>query len=201
MIDLKRELKRKAFHLLSLLYLLGYLIIDRGVVLTILVVLLTSFGFFELYRLRNPTLNEKLIRFFGSIHREEETHKISGIFWTLLGCFLTVLLVPYPPAVITGFLFLALGDAAAALVGKLIGRIPLIGRRTLEGFLVCWLVCFLCAGMFFPWPYALAGGFVAALVELLPLPFNDNLWIPLLGSGFFYVLALFFGVRSLVQIG
>jgi dolichol kinase len=90
--------------------------------------------------------------------------------------------VPHRDIVIASLWFLALGDAAAALVGRSIGHIR-IGDKSLEGSAACFLACW-AAGMFFldspggKIPEAAVGAFTAALLEALPMPLDDNLWIP-----------------------
>ena len=80
--------------------------------------------------------------------------------------------------------FLILGDTAAAVVGKAIGRTPVFGK-TLEGSIACFVVCVL-VGWAIPdlsWARTIAGAAMATLFELLPVPLDDNLRIPL-ASGF-----------------
>ncbi len=176
------ELKRKAFHVFTLLYAALYVYAGRTKSLWLLGV-----GFFlvavgEAVRLRRPALNEKIIRLFQGIHREKETNRPSGILWTLGGAFLTILLVPYPDVVLACLWYLAVGDAAAALVGKKWGRIR-IGQKSLEGSAACFLACWLVGMVFLDStggraPEAAVGAFAAALLEALPLPLDDNFWIP-----------------------
>jgi dolichol kinase len=73
-----------------------------------------------------------------------------------------------------------LGDTAAALVGKTIGRVRVLGK-TLEGSIACFVVSFL-----FAWgvvgldpSLAACGALTATLFELLPVPLDDNFRIPL----------------------
>jgi dolichol kinase len=183
--SLRREIKRKAFHLLSVFYIALFAWAPRPAAVTVLGVLTASLAALEAVRLRRPGLNRALVAFFGGIHRESETDRPSGIFWTLLGAFLTVALVPPRDVVTTALWYLALGDAAAALVGRRWGRVR-IGAKSLEGSLACFLVCWaagtLCLSPAPGRPEALAGAILATLLEALPLPFNDNLWIPLVSG-------------------
>jgi dolichol kinase len=105
----------------------------------------------------------------------------------LAGVFLTVALVPYPDIVLASLWYLALGDGVAGLVGRNWGHIRL-GSKSLEGslscFLACWAVGTICLAPDAGSPEVIAGALVATVLEILPLPLNDNLWIPLL-SGLF----------------
>ncbi|MFH2202381.1 MAG: hypothetical protein ABIJ96_04660 [Elusimicrobiota bacterium] len=182
--DYRRELLRKLFHSLSLVYLAVYHLLGSSWFLWLLGSFIVIEGGLEAVRLRVPALNEKLMRMFGNIHRESEVNRISGIFWTSSGCFLTVVAYgAHPRCVAAGFLYLALGDGAAALAGKAWGRHPfVIGGRTksVEGSLACLIVCLLAgwaAGLSFAG--VAAGAVVATAIELLPVPIDDNFWSPL----------------------
>lgn len=182
---LKHEIKRKAFHALSALYALLYTLTGRGPTLWTLGGLLAAVATLEAVRLRMPAFNAALIRAFGGIHREEEVRRPSGILWTLTGSFLTVLIIPAPDIVLASLWYLAAGDAAAGLVGRNWGHIR-FGAKSLEGslscFLVCWFVGVVCLRQPFGSVEVLAGALVATVVEALPLPLNDNLWLPLLAG-------------------
>jgi dolichol kinase len=182
---LLHEVKRKAFHSLSALYAVLFTLAGREPTLWTLGSLFVVVGAVEAVRLRQPVFNERLVRLFGGIHRPEEVRRPSGILWTLLGCFLTVLLIPDADIVLASLWYLALGDAVAGLVGRNWGRVR-IGSKSLEGslscFLACWLVGTLCLTPDFGRVETVLGALAATLFELVPLPLNDNLWIPFLSG-------------------
>src|SRR5438105_4565266 len=97
---MRKEIKRKLFHFLSLLYAAGFYFLGREGILKILIPLWLAEGALELARLFSPALNAKLMGFFGGIQREHEAHKVSGIFWTLLGAILTIGLFKDPKVVL-----------------------------------------------------------------------------------------------------
>lgn len=176
------EIKRKAFHLFTLLYAVLFATAGRRTSLEILGVAFLLVATVEAVRLRRPKFNQRIIRLFAGIHREKETDRPSGILWTMAGAILTIGLVPYPDIVLACLGYLAVGDAAAALVGKRWGHIR-YGDKSLEGSAACFLTCWV-VGIFVlnspggRAPEAAVGAFAAALLEGLPLPFDDNLWIP-----------------------
>lgn len=182
--DYKRELRRKLFHGLSLVYLAGYYVLGKTLFLKVIGAFILLEGAVEIARLQTPALNMYLMRYFGGIHRSQEAHRVSGVFWTSLGCALTVVFFGERSDWVTaGLLYLALGDAMAALAGKAFGRITFkLGGRTksVEGSLACFTVC-LAAGWAAGLPplAIVVGASVATIVELLPVPLDDNLWIPL----------------------
>ena len=107
---------------------------------------------------------------------------MSGVHYTTVGALLTMVLFGSQPlAVWSGLLCLAFGDAAAALVGRKWGRHRWPGTsKSVEGSAACLAACFaacLAAGV--PWPAAATAASAVAAVELSPMPFDDNLWIPL----------------------
>ena len=191
--DYVRELKRKVFHCLSLVYLAAFHLLGRWDSAWILAGWILVEGTVEALRLHHPRFNEALMKVFGGIHRPSEEGRVSGVFWTSLGCLAAIVLFgDHPKAVTAGFLFLALGDGSAALVGKAVGRIRIgfQGRtKTLEGSAACLFVC-LAAGWAagFTGLGLVAGATTATLVELLPVPIDDNFWLPVLSAA---VLSLF----------
>jgi dolichol kinase len=78
------------------------------------------------------------------------------------------------------------GDAAATLVGVKWGRIKL-GQRSLEGSIAFFLICLivglgLLRVLMLNLNIVLIGALAAALIELLPLPFDDNLTVPIFSA-------------------
>ena len=185
----KKEIKRKAFHFLSLLYTLAYFIFGRSIALKILIPVLAFEGLIEIARFSFPELNQKLIQAFGEIHREEETRKITGIFWTLLGSIVTFWLYRERLVVFTAMGYLIFSDVASALIGVRFGRHRTIAGRSLEGSLAFFAVSLIVGLFFLPPLIALEGTVFVSVVELLPLPGNDNFWVPVL-SGFFLSLLM-----------
>ena len=98
----------------------------------------------------------------------------------------TIALVPHRDVVLASLWFLAVGDAAAALVGRTWGHIR-IGAKSLEGSAACFLACWAAGAVFLDSPgggvpEAAVGAFTAALLEALPMPLDDNLWIPVVSG-------------------
>lgn len=191
--ELKREFKRKAFHCLSLVYLGVYLRWGRWPAAAALAMWIPIEGSVEWARLRKPELNAWLMKTLGGIHRESETHRISGIFWTTLGCLATIALFgDRPPVVAAGIGYLAFGDGVAALAGRAWGSLkwPFFGgKKSVQGSAACFAACLAvgwAAGL--PLAPAFAGAAAATILELLPLPIDDNFWLPVLSAA---VLRLF----------
>ena len=96
------------------------------------------------------------------------------------GIVATLLLFPTSAggAAIAMFCF---GDSAASLFGGLVSTsLPFNKGKTWEGSLAGFIMAFL-AGLFFVSPWlALAGAAIAMTIEVLPLPINDNVLVPLI---------------------
>ena len=90
--------------------------------------------------------------------------------------------------VMASFLYLAFGDSLAALAGRTFGKHKLPAGKSLEGTMACFAACF-AAGLFlFNWKFALAGAVIAAAVEAVPWPINDNFWMQILNAFFLTLL-------------
>jgi dolichol kinase len=194
-LELAREIKRKIFHHLSLIYLGLYWFTPRWFVLSLLFVVLLVMIVIEFLRLRRPELNAWLLGRFGGIHREAEVLSLSGIFWTLLGAWLTMAIFTNKKIVLPALGFLVFGDTAAALVGKKWGKRPWANNpgKTMEGSAAFALVSMGWAFLFLRWPVAILGGLTGALIETRAFRWNDNFWIPILSGLILSVLNLVLG--------
>jgi len=77
---------------------------------------------------------------------------------------------------------LALADPSASVIGRLVGRRPL-GKGTVEGVLVFYAVASAVLWAAFGDPMALLVAAAVAAVEVLPIPLDDNLTVPLATAG------------------
>ena len=155
----------------------------------------------ETLRFRSPALGALFSKCFGPMLRAEEDTKLTGATYVFGGSFLCSLIALQGPvasaAAFLGLTIFILGDAAAALVGKAIGRIR-IGGKTLEGSLGCFALCVFLAAVVFPrlptfsdvWGelpllQVVVLSALVAVLELFPIRLgrfvlNDNLYVPVL---------------------
>ena len=185
---------RRLFHLGagSILPVAGIFVPWPVIVIGSGVVTLTSLSL-DLARFRAPYLNRLFLRWLAPFLKKDESFKITGATYLLIATFWCFLVFDQTIAVVA-LLFLALGDPVAGLVG---GRTP--GPRVFgkspggtAAFILVSLavVAGLIAGGVVQYHWALvAGAVIAALVELAPIPVDDNLTIPLI-SGLFMNLLL-----------
>ncbi|MDR2192511.1 MAG: hypothetical protein LBO62_06510 [Endomicrobium sp.] len=187
----KDELKRKGFHLLSLIYVFGYWYFDKTIVIWGLGATIAVVGALEFLRFNIPKVNDFFCNNFKGFYRPDEAKKISGLLGTLSGALITVLLFSNKYMVFASFLYLAFGDSSAAIVGKTLGKRKTFFGKSLEGSLACFAACFLCGLFIFNWQFALLGAFIAMIVEALPWKINDNFWMQIINAA---LLTFFSGV-------
>lgn len=156
------------------------LLVSLGALLAVLLLL-------DLVRLSNPEVNRLFFRSFTLLASPRETARPASSTWYLLGVLLTLILFPRDAA-LGGILALAIADPAASLVGRRWGRKG-FGKGTVEGSLVFAAVAFGALAFWAPWPQALGGAVLSALVEALPWPVDDNLAVPLAAAGALLLLS------------
>ena len=185
------ELARKAIHFCAIVVPLAYLygwISKHALRDLLLAATVVSIGI-ELLRLHEPRVKMYFRQFFGNLIRRHEKRALLGSTYLLIAALVSVMIFPKEICV-AALGALILGDTAAALVGKSIGRVHIFGsRKTLEGSFACLVVSFLFAWKvtLLPWDVALVGAVVATLFEILPLPLDDNFAVPL-SAGFAMIL-------------
>ena len=183
----RNEISRKAIHLFASVIPLGYYLVipDRWLVLKILFLCSVFSIAIELGRKRVPRLELFFNRWFYFMLRKHESRgKTTGATWLLIGSCITIGLFPKEIAV-PALLFLTVGDTFAAIVGITfpMGRIK---GKTISGSitgLILSLAVILPIMHDINAEILILGGVAAMLIELSPIPLNDNLTIPVL-SGF-----------------
>lgn len=187
-----REVSRKAIHLsflvlpLELLYKVLPWPQTKGHFRVLFLGLTALAILVDLLRIHEYRVRRFFREFFRGLIREHEKFNLLGSTYLLLAALLAIEIFPLPIAA-AALGFTVLGDAFAAMVGKAWGRHRLF-RKTIEGWIGGLVVCllwawFLVAAGHLPWNVVLAGAVVASLVELLPIPLDDNLGMTL-ASGY-----------------
>jgi diacylglycerol kinase (CTP) len=190
-----KHLGRKVFHLLGGLGLLAlYALLGRAQALWSYTVLAGIVLLLEIARLRSPAFNRMLFARFGSFIRKSEERRMTGTVPYLLGVGLSLLFYRVEIAA-AAVCFLAFGDVAATAVGERFGRTKIAGEKSLEGTLA-FIAAATASGLLLAVVdihlmrgIILAGALTAAFAELLPLPLNDNLVIPLASGGVMELIA------------
>jgi len=177
----KHLVRRKLYRFSALIFpALIYPAFGYGIFRSVLLVSAGAAFAVEYLRFHVPKVNEFVKRFFAPVGRPREAEHISSTTTFLLGSALASLF-PEPIGAIS-MVVLILGDAWASLCGTKFGRTPLIGGKTLEGSLGCFVIsclsCFLMSKLF-NYPISIFQSLTAALaatvVEALSPSGLDNL--------------------------
>ena len=190
------EVMRKAIHLLALAVPLGMALLGRTWALALLVPMAVLAVGADVLRVRSAAFARLIGRVFGFMMRKEEQPPVGGAVtlngatWVLLAAALLALVFPLRIAVPCFAVFMV-ADAAAALVGRRLGRHRWPGtRRTVEGtaaFLATALLLIAPFPGLVYWTAAVAMTFGAA-AEILPRPLNDNIRVPFVAAAVLFVL-------------
>ena len=185
------EARRKAIHLCAIVLPLALL--DRHLPWPhtraqwrwLLVVLTLGALVVDMVRVNDKRVRHLFKTVFAGMLREHEQWGLLGSTYLLIAALLAVEIFPRPIAA-AALGFTVMGDAFAAMVGKAWGRRKLFNKSlegALGGFAACVLwAAFLSTVYHVPWTVTLAGALVASLVELLPIPLDDNLGITLIAG-------------------
>lgn len=177
-----KELLRKTTHLAGFFIPLLYIVLDKSTMMFIAGAFAGIAVIVEFLKWVSESFRELFFRFFEFIlRRHERKGAITGATYYIISTFLCIVFFDKHIAIVSIF-FIVLGDTAAALVGKAWGRIKLIGSKSLEGSIACFIVCAVISLFWIDPVVGLTGAFVATLAELLPLRIDDNLTVPLISG-------------------
>ncbi len=189
--SIRRELARKAFHVSSSSLPLVAWVAPRPWAQALLVgVAVVGVGV-DVARLRLRAVRFHFLRHTRRMLRHHERRGLAGATYMAVAYATTLVLFPTPVAV-AGMLYNALGDGAAALVGKRFGRHRVSWGKSWEGFAAA-LAVNLAVGLLLPGipaAAAVVGALAAATLEFLPLPLDDNLRVSVGGAAFLYAATL-----------
>ena len=146
----------------------------------------------DLVRFRVSWVNRQFLRWLAPLLKGDEGRRITGATYMVIAGLAVFLLFDVSVAV-AAMLFLSLGDPAAALVGRRTPGPRVFGKS--PGGTVAFVAVALAVVAALAWSGAveyhwglLVGAAVAGLVELLPLPPDDNFTIPLVSGAAMHFL-------------
>ncbi len=193
---------RKIWHIVTVFGMfLVYQLAPYTVAMTILIVAAAILIPFDYFRLKYKKLNDIALIFMGPLMRRTEIQGVAGTSYLLAGVTFIAILFP-KPIVGLSLLFLAFADPLASYVGIRYGRDKILGNKSIQGFLMAFVVCFLLTFIFLG-SYDLMTsrrlvvsvlcGVVGALAELIPIAkLDDNLTMPIMSAlGTWAVFQLF----------
>ncbi|MEO2160010.1 MAG: diacylglycerol/polyprenol kinase family protein [bacterium] len=179
------EYKRKLIHLFNLAIPFSYLYVfpEKWVFVKLLSILMVLFIIFDILRHKVAWVKSLFTLFINSMLRSHEQEgKLTGATWVMIGAVISIILFSKPVAIIA-LIFMSLGDSAAGLIGQRYGKHK-IWNKSWEGFFGGLFVCII-IGMNYsllPMTISLSGAVAAMVMEILPIPLDDNFKIPL-GAG------------------
>lgn len=199
--DLKRELGRKVIHLLSLSFLIIYVLVSSTfnskialLILSFMLIILIELEYLRIeIGAKIPILHELWTKF----RRKKEKHSLGGEVFFLIGSIICLAVFDLRIAT-AAILMTTFGDMAAALIGKRFGRTWITKKLALEGILAELIIDLIIGFLIIRnslwwldgssfgiaiWPIIIAMAVIATLVESLVSKLDDNLLIPLF-SGF-----------------
>ena len=178
------HLGRRLFHMAAAaVFPVLALFLDEDFFFVLLLLATVALVAGDIARLLVPPLNRLFLRWLRSLLRMEEENRITGATYVLVGTLAAFALFQRDVAILA-VLFLALGDPVAAMVGVRFHRGRVFGKSP-WGSLAMAVTALGVAGVLhlagaidFQGVFVV-GALVAAATEILPLPVNDNLTVPL----------------------
>jgi dolichol kinase len=140
----------------------------------------------ETARMFIPSLNAFLLRYLKPLLKDTESHRFTGSTYMVLAALFCFLVLDKGLAV-AALLFLSVGDPMAAIIGRrapgwrLNGKSP-VGTLALFLTAVALSLILWSTDVASPLWVLLAGAAIASLVEILPLPLDDNFTIPVIAG-------------------
>lgn len=200
-LDIKNELLRKSIHIGYSIVPIIYLFTDKTTILIITGALSVYMVALDLARIKWKWLHDLYLKVLGKILRNHEVDNSKSLFtggtYIVLSSLFCFIFFSKEVAV-SAMLITTFGDTTAALYGKYFGKIKIFGK-TLEGsivFFITGLIILYFMGMLsgiFLTP-ALIALLITTVLELLPIPIDDNIIIPISFAVLFKSMSMILGV-------
>lgn len=182
------RLWRKLWHLAGGLFFPALaLFVSREALLITVGAITGLFILFEAVRFAFPGIKRWITSHLGIVLKREEQVQPTGTTLLLLASLVVFFLFEKDIAIMS-LLFVAVGDPIASLIGEKYGK-HTVFNKSLEGSLACLISC-LAVGMIMtrlsPAMSLLVvayGALWATVVEILPIPVDDNFSMPLFSAG------------------
>lgn len=197
------HISRKVFHAAGIGFVIGiFYAISREQALIASAVACLLLIPIDWLRIRIPTMNAFILKYFGRFMRSNEKYSLTGGSYFLMGLLMNVAFFPKSVAILA-LAMLAIGDPIASIIGVLYGKDKLVGNKSLQGCIAAFAACSILSFCYFFYMnlmterlllVSLLAGFIGATSELIPIgKIDDNLSFPVLASCMLYVLFLIFG--------
>jgi dolichol kinase len=201
-VTFRGEIYRKLIHIFSAVIPIGYLFLQKELVLFIIVPITFLMLLLEILKYRNDFIYSLYKHIFSFLLRDYEFDRfkmrINGASWLMLGDIFCILLFPKYIAV-SGMLLLSLGDSFSGIIGRRYGRKHYAPNRSYIGSFTFLLVGIIIVCVTPKYLYTTSEYLITfcviimtTVIDSLNLPTNDNFAIPVVYSALLYVLYLIF---------
>jgi diacylglycerol kinase (CTP) len=186
------HLARRFYHMLGVGVISAlYFLLHRKEMLILFVGFTIICVTFDLLRLQNKNLNDKLMSTFGSFIRKSEVNGLTGMSYLSVG--VTAIAVIFPKDIVgLSLLMLAVGDPISSIFGIRYGKDVLVGKKTLQGTFAGFIACTVVSLIYFSATNqmnerlilaSLVAGLIGAISELTPIfGLDDNFTFPILSA-------------------
>lgn len=179
----KEELNRKIVHLMTIFFLIGYVlfgvIFNIKIALLLLIFVLILFITLDYIRIEL----KKKIPLINGLWRKEEESRVGGQVFFLISAIICLAVFDFKIAAVA-ILMTTFGDFTAAIIGKRFGKTIIYKKKALEGVIAQLIVDIIIAYLILNnWYVILVMVITATIVETVTSKLDDNLLIPLF-SGF-----------------
>ena len=175
---MRHELQRKSFHIGMIVVPVWVYFLPYTPALLGLIIATFATVAIDLMRLSDHRLRRFFLQLFRPLIRRHEEEHLLGSTHYMIAALLSVVVFQREIA-IAALMFLVLGDAAAAIVGKRFGR-PLYWGKSPQGSIACFLVCLVLGLLLLRSPdLAVIGALTATVAEAMPSPLDDNMRVPI----------------------
>jgi len=191
LLNIREELKRKIIHLgCAVLPLLYYFYLSREQIVILCSTISILFLIAEILRFKHRKSEVLFQNIFFPLLREKEKNKhITGATYLFISATVTFIIFKKEIAV-PAVMILTIADSFAAIVGKMTDSAKLFDK-SLAGSVTFFIISIIILLLFVPdlgW-LILVIAVIVTIIEVLPLPINDNLLISL-STGFILYLVL-----------
>jgi len=173
------------------------LFVSREVLLITVGIITGVFVAWEIARFVSPGINRWTTSHLSIVLKREEQFQPTGSTLLLVASLVVFSLFEKYIA-ITSLLFVAIGDLAASIIGGKYGK-HIVFQKSLEGSLACLMACLLIGILMtrlshmVSLPVIAYGAICATVVEMLPIPADDNFTIPLISAIAMTLATLYLG--------
>jgi len=202
-INIKNELLRKLIHISYSLSAFVYLFLGFKITSILLGIASVLMILLDILRIYSVPVQKIYLKIFGKILREHEVNNSKSLFtggtYIVISTFFIVLIFPMPVAVCAIFI-ITYSDSAAALIGRLFGRIKIF-NKTLEGSIFFFLVGL---AIILLTPKVTTDSFekqicvfsliITTILEVFPIKIDDNIYLPFVFSLIYYFLLKLFNL-------